>query len=1258
MPGVQSAARLRACFVVLAMLVASFCLLAGVSAPSAHAGSTVGSFEIDGNTPDSPAGEPIDWDTPAPNVTAFTEPAGKDDIFTGGSKELEPSGWVCSTGSAPPKVDIKTGAVGFRTVIADYDGDGDTEPHQFAYVRYTRAATTGDSHVDYEFNQSTLGTNLSCPDAPRRTPGDRVITIDYEQGAASAPNIRLFTWDGMTLQPADIGSRGVTWDAATNATAKNDGNFGEAIIDLTATIGNVSCGSFAKVWMKTRSSTSIGSELKDRVLPKTFDPGNCPSSSVVKGVRVHKSTEPQSAYTEKATAKPGDTLDYQLSYTNTGGGPATGVVITDKLAEGQTYVAGSCAPTPCSYDAASRTVTFSPATPIATTATFTFSVTLTGPFGAGDTHIFNTSIVKSDTEPPKSSNQTDVTVTAAPKSVPGKKQRNVTTDTPAGSTNYTASNISASPGDTLEYQLTYTNGGNATAATATITDSIPAGASFVAGSCIPACETTGTPVTSVKWTFTDVAPGVTKTVMFRVVLSGPFAPGTSTAVTNTVVTCSTGEPLPCPSTKVTTDVKTPNSNTAKSVSVNGGTFTPGPTTANPGDTLQYKLVYTNSGPGIAHNVTLTEPIPNNSTYVSCNPATATEPTCTTTGSPVTSIKWSFGDVPAGGTRTVTFTVKLDQTFPSGTTDVKNTAVSNTKEEGDKNSNTVIVKVTAKPNLKLVKSASSLTEGKAVPGEEITYTLAYSNPGDATARDTKITEDIPAGTTYVSSSPSCTPNGTPVTSVTCSLGDVKPGDTGTVTLVVRVNDDVGCQVCNTAYIKSADQNNGTPVASNQVCLTGVPAPNPAGAHANGTGEALGIVGLNLLNIGLVPDTHVSPTSSAQSGPGADGRSATAQTLSVPTVATAKLLNSSVSSTVTAAPARARQQSTGSAAEVSLLSGLITADTLRASAQATATGDASSYSAAGTTTQGLTVLGVNRDNVPPNTTITIPDSNPVLLLLGLKGVSVTVNEQVGSTSSPAPGQLSGGTYSADLTVYALHVHMNDANLGKGGSQPGDLYVGKAVAHADFPQTRLCETAPLRSVSGHAFIASVKTAPSLVEIVHGFAGIPTSGGSDSQAIANVDVTDTGGFVDADAADSSSTGTVTTLGSSATSYAQAANVCVKAPMVSGCVVGATLVRSQSNSTANGVGRSSNATGTKLLGVSLLGGTIPIPDNPPPNTTIPVPGVGTLVLNEQIPDAAETGHTGLTVRSLHLTLLDPTAGPLGAEVIVAEAHSDARFIP
>ncbi len=73
----------------------------------AFAGSTVGSFEIDGNLVVDhlvPPAEPIDWESnPFPAaLTTFTDGTGStDDAFGQGSKENDQSTWSCITGSAP-----------------------------------------------------------------------------------------------------------------------------------------------------------------------------------------------------------------------------------------------------------------------------------------------------------------------------------------------------------------------------------------------------------------------------------------------------------------------------------------------------------------------------------------------------------------------------------------------------------------------------------------------------------------------------------------------------------------------------------------------------------------------------------------------------------------------------------------------------------------------------------------------------------------------------------------------------------------------------------------------------------------------------------------------------------------------------------------------------------------------------------------------------------------------------------------------------
>jgi hypothetical protein len=234
---------------MIAALIGLAMLLAPMSGSWTLAASTVGSFETDGNlADDSGPGDPIDWDTPPFGVTQFTDPSGTtDDILGQGSKELEPGGWSCVVQSAPGKDDIVSGAVAFRII----DGK------QYLFVNFQRATTTGDAHMDYEFNQSDEP-NPACPELPRRTNGDILITFDTEQGGKIII-VRAFRWAGDatvgTFSELTLGSQGVFWDAAVNIPSTipgvEAGAFGEAAINLTDTIGGIDCLLFSSVYMKT-----------------------------------------------------------------------------------------------------------------------------------------------------------------------------------------------------------------------------------------------------------------------------------------------------------------------------------------------------------------------------------------------------------------------------------------------------------------------------------------------------------------------------------------------------------------------------------------------------------------------------------------------------------------------------------------------------------------------------------------------------------------------------------------------------------------------------------------------------------------------------------------------------------------------------------------------------------------------------------------------------------------------------------------------
>src|SRR6266853_827301 len=276
----------------LLLLIATFLLLFLTSKRVANwitvAGSTVGSFEIDGNlTVDHLVvpSEPIDWDSsPFPAaLTTFTDGTGPtDDIFGLGSKENDQSSWVCTAGSAPPKDNVVNeisvnGAPPVAGEIAFRFFPVSGVQKQFLYANWSRLSNNGDAHIDYEFNQEDAATNPAnsgCPQLPLRTPGDFLVSFDTQFGGKII-NASAFTWNGTTFVPISVGSAGILWDAAVNTvpsiaglTAAGTNLFGELALNVSDTIGEIPCNKILFVSMKTRASTSLSAELKDRTRVK------------------------------------------------------------------------------------------------------------------------------------------------------------------------------------------------------------------------------------------------------------------------------------------------------------------------------------------------------------------------------------------------------------------------------------------------------------------------------------------------------------------------------------------------------------------------------------------------------------------------------------------------------------------------------------------------------------------------------------------------------------------------------------------------------------------------------------------------------------------------------------------------------------------------------------------------------------------------------------------------------------------------------
>jgi uncharacterized repeat protein (TIGR01451 family) len=821
--------------------------------------------------------------------------------------------------------------------------------------------------------------------------------------------------------------------------------------------------------------------------------------------------------------------------------------------------------------------------------------------------------------------------------------------TPAFTVSKAASPTSAAPGGLVTYTITVTNGGAASGTTSFLEDNDPrvtsvtfTGSSPTGGTCSPV---TGT--TDLSCATSTIDPGksqvFTVTAKMPVTFTGTAGGGGCTAAQYPVVDAVT-------LTGGTSAKATVCVNAAPALTVSKSAS---PTTSTPGGAVTWTITVTNGGSASGS----TTFVDDNDPGVTGVALTGTSPaggTCTALPG-TTDLSCTTGVIDPGQSQVFTVTAALPTAY-SGTSGTGGCASSRfpvvdtvTLENGKQAQATVCV--SAAPHLVLRKSAGSTA---VRTGDAITYALAYSNNGSAQAAGTTIGETVPAGTQYAGCTGGCTTSGSPVSSVTWSLGTVPAGGSGSVTLTVTVTSFTACAVTNTATISSPDAGS-TPTGSNTVTVGVTPTPDLAGAKASGSalGANLKAVGLNLVTL---PQPSISST---QTGVGSS--SASSELLGLTSsqrggLLAADVLDTSSTGAVTTTPAEARDTSAAETAKVCVLPGtsgcVVSADVVLAVAQAQASGTGSSVSTAGSTFTNLKVNGVAYNDVPPNTKITL-----------LGGTVVVLDEQVASTSRPAAGQGSGGRYAADVTVTMIHV---TTLLGT------DVAVARAVAHAEFPQLTLCGSPATASVSGNALVAGEDTVPSLVPVLVGYVEIPPSGGAQSQQLATFALPTDATALSGSAANSSTSGSLspTPAAQSLADVTQGVCLLPAATRIStanprGCLVRADLVRSQVSSSALGAAASSSDAGTQLTNV-VVDGLPAVAGTPAPNTVLLLPGgLGAVVLNEHVctggsaysatnPTCAGTTATGLTVTALHVVLVVGTLA--GVEVRVAQAHSDAQL--
>ena len=237
-----------------------------------------------------------------------------------------------------------------------------------------------------------------------------------------------------------------------------------------------------------------------------------------------------------------------------------------------------------------------------------------------------------------------------------------------------------------------------------------------------------------------------------------------------------------------------------------------PTLVAAGSNVTYTQTVTNKGPAVTTaGMTITQTTPPNTTFQSMTPPAGW--TCGTlppVGGTGTITCTASGTLGVNGTATFTLLLQVNAGTTSGTniTDTVAATAANIVPGITTNtaSATVVVASANSADVAIVKTGSP---NPVTQGTPLTYTLAITNNGPASATNVTVTDTLPSVVTYLSAA--ATPSGSCSEAngvVTCLLGTI--ANAGTATISILTLPGASSVVSNTATV-TADQSD--PISSN-------------------------------------------------------------------------------------------------------------------------------------------------------------------------------------------------------------------------------------------------------------------------------------------------------------------------------------------------------------------------------------------------------------------------------------------------------------
>ncbi|MGE4072317.1 MAG: IPTL-CTERM sorting domain-containing protein [Lysobacterales bacterium] len=352
-------------------------------------------------------------------------------------------------------------------------------------------------------------------------------------------------------------------------------------------------------------------------------------------------------------------------------------------------------------------------------------------------------------------------------------------------------------GSNLTYTATVTNGGPSDAQDVSISLPLPAGTSFV--SATPSAGGSCNAASPVVCTF---AGATAPTGVRSATIVAAVAPATTGSLSATATAAST-TPDPTPGDNTATATTTVNASADLSITLADA---PDPVTA--GTNLVYTATVTNAGPSDATGVTVTMPVPANTTFVSGS--TTGGGSCA--GSPIVC---TFPTSIAPTTsQTATITVAVSASAPNGSSISATATVGSASPDpvAGNNSASTTTAVVAEANLQLTLSASSL---EVLTNEPVTFTAVSLNLGPSDAQNLSITMTLTPDFRYsahTATGATCTtPQVGTTGAITCTWAGATAVNASRTLQVVAYSNNQGATAVNASTVSDTSD----PVTTNNV-----------------------------------------------------------------------------------------------------------------------------------------------------------------------------------------------------------------------------------------------------------------------------------------------------------------------------------------------------------------------------------------------------------------------------------------------------------